>query len=80
MRRFGVGWHRELLTSFARTGPIRQVFGAFCAHPARRDVVVVGLGAGLPAAYTEPGDKPAAGGRMRRRCALPDCRERHVRR
>ena len=48
------GRHREPLTYYHRTGPIGQVFEWFAARPARRNVAVIGLGAGTLACYATP--------------------------
>jgi hypothetical protein len=43
------------LTYYYRTGPIGKVFAAFSGSSAKKDVALVGLGAGALAAYGEPG-------------------------
>ncbi|HEX8199478.1 MAG TPA: fused MFS/spermidine synthase [Isosphaeraceae bacterium] len=75
---------REPLSYYHRTGPIGQVIQAFRHRPARRDVAVVGLGAGTLAAYAEPAERwtfyeidPAVARIARDRAYftfLPDCR------
>src|SRR5439155_966460 len=46
---------REPLTYYHRTGPIGQVFEEFSGPRAKKDVAVIGLGAGTLASYGEPG-------------------------
>ena len=48
---------REPLTYYTRSGPIGQVFDALSGTTARKDVAVVGLGAGSLTAYALPGQK-----------------------
>jgi hypothetical protein len=43
------------LTYYYRTGPIGKVFAAFSGSSAKKEVALVGLGAGALAAYGEPG-------------------------
>lgn len=48
---------RMLPTSYyAKSGPLGQVFAAYESSPIRRNVAMVGLGVGVAAAYTRPGD------------------------
>jgi SAM-dependent methyltransferase len=46
---------REPLTYYHRTGPIGQVFEEFSGPRAKKDVAVIGLGAGTLASYGEAG-------------------------
>ena len=46
---------REPLTYYTRSGPIGQVFDTFSGAAAKKDVAVVGLGAGSLSAYALPG-------------------------
>src|SRR6185369_8963810 len=45
---------REPLSYFHREGPLGQIFRAFNANPASRNVAIVGLGAGSMACYALP--------------------------
>jgi hypothetical protein len=45
----------EALTYFHRTGPIGQVFAAYCPPGVKCNVAVIGLGTGTLSAYFEPG-------------------------
>jgi hypothetical protein len=44
----------EPLSYFHRRGPLGQIFDAFNARPARQEVAVVGLGAGVTVCYARP--------------------------
>ncbi len=46
---------REPLAYYSRTGPIGQVFATFSGAAAKREVAIIGLGAGSLAAYGEAG-------------------------
>jgi SAM-dependent methyltransferase len=48
---------REPLTYYHRTSPIGDVMKAWAGSPARRQVGLIGLGAGTLAAYSEPGER-----------------------
>lgn len=48
-------YEREPLTYFTRAGPIGQFFAAFKGDRAKRNVAVIGLGAGTLASYAERG-------------------------
>ncbi len=47
----------EPLSYFHRQGPFGQVFAAFQASPAAKDVAVVGLGTGATAVYARPNER-----------------------
>ncbi len=51
------GMRREPLTYFTRTGPLGKVFAASTGRYARRNVAIIGLGAGTIAAYGSPGQR-----------------------
>jgi hypothetical protein len=51
------GMRGEPLTYFTRTGPLGMVFATSTGRHARRNVAVIGLGAGTIAAYGEPGQR-----------------------
>jgi hypothetical protein len=48
---------REPLTYYTRSGPIGQVFAAFSGTNAKKNIAVIGLGAGSLSAYAEPGQE-----------------------
>jgi hypothetical protein len=45
----------EALTYYHRTGPIGQVYSAWCPRGSKCDVAFIGLGTGTMATYVEPG-------------------------
>jgi spermidine synthase len=45
----------EALTYYHRTGPVGQVYSAWCPRGSKCDVAFIGLGTGTMASYVEPG-------------------------
>ncbi len=56
-RQYTTGDRRcEALSYYHRTGPIGQIFDAFQASPAAKEVAIVGLGTGATAVYARPNE------------------------